>query len=540
MDVSKYYKSAAQLIKSALDVHTFIFDRPKEISKFFSKKELLNADWDVIADFWKKCRKIIKSAKKIVPNKFSVADRAATVLECAPIPGPEVIIQLETEVIRYESTVFLYKKGILLSLKQSVLSESGVGYSGINLSKKEQKLVQLVRDIVGQAVLKKPVFIDRRVDVIKNIDANIQNRYRLDEDILSEAIDAISTPVFFGILNCVLASLMPLLEESAKPFFLPAIRLSEDGNIASLQYAKLRNVLGGFTYERYPALNSVRIPEIIIQDEASFTTLKKVVGLPVLTRVDKEPMQRKLTDEMQRANCEIIATGFAKHPFQTLPLLVGNTLPADNVLIAVNWPVFESANPEHIAIIRAATEYAVWQPKECLTARLNQKILHLTLDGHRYADAYLLAFAQALDEEVFIPTSGASWPDHFTRKVQAMLAAVQDQRTEQLQRFECAAAILDSTLQLSDVIAPSAKEMGPNHLGFQYKGKSDSPSIAFELNTNFPKFISQRLSLLDSDSLAFRQYLLSRGVLKQVSSKVRGHNGESISHVLFPINPPVQ
>ncbi len=539
MSAQKYNRVIAKLINAAVANKTFIFSEPKELSAFILKKEMSWVDWDEIKSYWERCRDELDSSQKIVSRKFSVSDRAATVLECAPLPGPEVIVQLKEKIIRFETTVFLYAKGILLSLKQSALSESGVGYSGINLSKKERKLVQMVRDMVGRSVLKHPVFINKSVNVVKNIDANIQNRYRLDEGIISEAIDAISTPVLFGILNCVLASLMPLLEESAKPFFFPAIRLSEDENVSLLQYTELRNVLGGFTYGRDPSISSVRIPEIAIQDEASYTTLKKVVGLPVIARVDKDAIQRKLTDEIQRANYEIIATGFAKHPFKTIPLLVGNTLPADNVILAVDWPTFESSTPEHIAIIKAAMEYAVWEPDECLAAKINRLILNLNLNGRRYADAYLLALAKALDEELFTPSFGASPPDHLTRKVQAMLMVIQDQRAEQLQRFERATAILMDVRKMPDIVAPSAKEMEPHHLGFLYPDSNGSPRVAFELKTDFPQLISRRLSLLDSDSLAFRQYLLNRGVLKEVSTNARGRDGRSCSHVLIPIKPPV-
>lgn len=62
---------------------------------------------------------------------------------------------------------------------------------------------------------------------------------------------------------------------------------------------------------------------------------------PVLVNLDSEPVQRELTRAVQNSHCELLDSGISKHPLNTLPLLTGDALPAENAIFALDWPTFE-------------------------------------------------------------------------------------------------------------------------------------------------------------------------------------------------------
>ena len=65
-------------------------------------------------------------------------------------------------------------------------------------------------------------------------------------------------------------------------------------------------------------------------------------------------MQRELTRAIQNRHLELLTFGIAKHPLNTLPVIVGDALPAENAIFALDWPTFENADPAHIAVLRNA------------------------------------------------------------------------------------------------------------------------------------------------------------------------------------------
>ena len=67
-----------------------------------------------------------------------------------------------------------------------------------------------------------------------------------------------------------------------------------------------------------------------------------------------EQQQRELTRAVQNSHCELLDSGITKHPLNTLPIIVGDALPAENTIFALDWPAFENVNPAHVAVLRNA------------------------------------------------------------------------------------------------------------------------------------------------------------------------------------------
>lgn len=106
--------------------------------------------------------------------------------------------------------------------------------------------------------------------------------------------------------------------------------------VREMQREELRRTLGGLAFARDRSGCGPLLPELTLQDRDAIYTLERVQGLPVLVEVNRDPVQRELTNVMQRANCELIATGLARHPLRTLPLLTGTALPAGNVILTLD------------------------------------------------------------------------------------------------------------------------------------------------------------------------------------------------------------
>ena len=335
--------------------------------------------------------------------------------------------------------------------------------------------------------------------------------------------------VVWAMHTAVLASLMPLLEDDAKPFFYPALRLSENETAAEMQRGLLRNVLGGFAFGRSDGQSAVRLLEISLQEKKDIQTLEKVNGLPVLANLDSEPVQRELTRAIQNTHCELLSLGIAKHPLNTLPIIVGDALPAENAIFALDWPTFENVNPAHVAVLRNAFG-ALMKNAERLAALISEHIGWLALDGIRYEQAYLWAIAQELDGELFGITEHTG---PLTDWAQRLIATREDQQAERQRRFAMALDLLRDTALYASLIAPDASEMTPEQLGFQYIDSQGDAFIAFELKEDFPKFMTRRLGLRAGDSVEFRRYLVQNGIMKAVSKNIRGRSRDSISHALI-------
>lgn len=526
-------KGARKLIKklfeAILDREAFIFEAPRVFTRNFSRDMLTDDQLEVIDDWKAAVRGQLNTAEKLHADKRGLADHGDTYFEMLPLPAPNIIVMCDKCLIRYEIEVFAYKKGVLLSAVQAAVSENGVGIAGINLSGKERALVQTARQLTALDFLKTPIYIDRMSQWRDQLRCNTRFLVPPSVEQVTAALRETPIAVVWAMHAAVLASLMPLLEDDAKPFFYPALRLSENETAAQMQRDLLRNVLSGFTFGRSDGQSAVRLLEISLQEKKDIQTLEKVNGLPVLVNLDSEPVQRELTRAIQNKHCELLARGVAKHPLSTLPIIVGDALPAENTIFALDWPAFENVNPAHVAVLRNAFG-ALMKNAERLAAFISGHIERLSLDGVHYEQTYLWVVARELDDALFGITERIG---PLTDWVQHLIATCENQQAERQRRFSIALDIVRDTAQYDSLIAPDASEMTPEQLGFWYTDSRGETFIAFELKEDFPKFMTRRLGLRAGDSVEFRRYLFNNGMMKTVSKNVRGRSRDSISHALI-------
>lgn len=529
MKFKKIRNLVKKLVQQMLGNEPFQFTIPKNFKQNFLGERFTDKQQEIIADWASAARNQTNHTDKLHAGKRSLSDHGDTYLEMLPLPAPNVIVMLDDRLIRYEVEAFLYKKGVFLSLSQAAVSENGIGIAGINMSGKERSMVQRFRQLTARKFLKDPIYIDRTSRWNEQLTCNTRACIVPPTEQITAALRETPIAIVWAMHAAVLASLMPLLEEDAKPFFYPALRLSENETAAEMQHDLLRNVLGGFTFGRSDGQSAVRLLEISLQEKKDIQTLEKVNGLPVLVNLDSEPVQRELTRAIQNRHLELLSFGIAKHPLNTLPVIVGDALPAENTIFALDWPTFENVNPEHIAVLRNAFG-SLMKSAEHLAAYISAHIERLSLDGVHYEQAYLWVVAQELDDGLFGVTEHTG---PLTDWTQRLIATREDQQAERQRRFAMALDIVRDTAQYASLIAPDASEMTPEQLGFRYTDSQGDTFIAFELKEDFPKFMTWRLGLRAGDSVEFRRYLVQNGIMKTVSKNVRGRSRDSISHALI-------
>lgn len=523
--IKKLVKTAQQLDEKAFEVHTAVFGTPKQVSLPLDWDDLSSKQHKTIKAFARDCREQASDAKKCKAERFSLSDRGDTVLNFLPLPTPTVDVLTDDGIVRYNSVLFIWPDHLLLSLQQV---QAGT-LAGINLSNKERKLLQRFLNLTGQRIWRHSITIDRRSNARINLMQATAWLSAPPADRLASAINALPLSHLFGALHAVLATLMPLLDEDCKPCYLPALRLSEDETVREMQLEALRLSLGGLAFARDRSGCGPLLPELALQDRDAIRTLEQVHGLPVLAQVDRDPVQRALTDAMQCANCELIATGFAKHPLRTVPLLTGTMLPADNVILALDWPTFTAADPDDFAALRQAFGAMLRDPQG-VADRLHHAVRRMALDGRPYAETYLRTAAAVFDGLLFGDTGQAGT---LTRRVDEMIARHRDQQAAQQCRFDRALSCLPDLLADPDVVAEDVNTLREQDgLGFRYAPKDGRLYAAFELGEDFPALL-KKLGLRADDSAPFRAFLLQRGVMSEMSRNVRGRSGESRSHVLI-------
>ena len=528
----KFMRAVRQLVEKALEEHTFLFSSPKQIA--------LPLDWDslsgkvrkAIKAFAHRCREQASDAKKCQVKRFSLSDRGDTVLNFLPLPVPTVDVLTDDSNVRYTGALLLWPDRLLLSLQQVQTGKNTGILAGINLSGKELKLVHKVLDLTGQRIWQYSIVIDRHSHARSNIRLATSILSAPPADRLANAVNSLPLPHLFGAVHAVLATPMPLLEEDCKPCYFPALRLDEDNDtVREMQLEELRRALGGLAFARDRSGGGPLLPELALQDAASIRTLGQVKGLPVLAVVDRDPVQRDLTDAMQRAHSELIATGFAKHPLRTLPLLTGTALPAGNVILALDWPVFTAANPDDLAVLRQAFGAMLRDPQG-VADRLNHAVRRMTLYGRPYAEVYLETATAVLDKRLFGNTAQSGT---LVWRVDEMIARHHVHQAEQQRRFDRALACLPGLLADPDIVAENVKTLREQGgLGFRYTTKDGGLYAAFELGEDFSALL-KKLGLCADDGIAFRELLLRHGSISEMSRNVRGRSGNSCSHVLITL-----
>lgn len=526
--IKKLVKTAQQLDEKAFEVHTAVFGTPKQVSLPLDWDDLSSKQHKTIKAFARDCREQASDAKKCKAERFSLSDRGDTVLNFLPLPTPTVDVLTDDGIVRYNSVLFIWPDHLLLSVQQVQVS----AFAGVNLSDKECQLVQEFLNLTGQRIWRRGVTIDRRSNARINLMQATAWLSAPPADRLASAISALPLPLLFGALHAVLATLMPMLEEDCKPYYLPALRLNEDNDtVREMQLEALRLSLGGLAFARDRSGGGPLLPELALQDRDGISTLEQVQGLPVLALVNRDPVQRDLTDAMQRAQCELIATGFVKHPLRTVPLLTGTALPADNVMLALDWQAFTAADPDDFAALRQAFGAMLHHP-EAVADRLHHAVRRMALDGRPYAETYLQTAAAVFDGLLFGDTAQAGT---LIRRVDEMVARHRDQQAAQQCRFDRALSCLPGLLADPDIVAENVKALHQQGgLGFRYATKDGGQYAAFELGEDFPVLL-QRLGLRADDSASFRECMLQRGSIREMSRNARGRSGSPCSHVLIAL-----
>ena len=528
--MKKFEKTVQQLVKKAFVSHAFAFSKPKQVSLLLGRDDLSGKVRKAIKAFARDCREQASDAKSCKANRFSLSDRSDTVLDFLPLPTPTVEVLTDEGIVRYAGSLLLWPDHLLLSLQQVQTGKNSDALAGINLSGKELRLAGKFMTLTGQRICRQSIVVDRRSHARSNMRLATSFLSAPSADLLADAIVHLPMPHLFGAVHAVLATLMPLLDEDTKPYYLPALRLDEDNDtVCEMQLEELRRALGGLAFARDRSGGGPLLPELALQDAASIRTLGQVKGLPVLAVVDRDPVQRDLTDAMQRAHCELIATGFAKHPLRTLPLLTGAALPAGNVILALDWPVFTAADPDDLAALRQAFGAMLRDPQG-VADRLDRAIHRMALDGRPYAEIYLETATAVLDERLFGQTAQAGTLE---RRICELIDRHRDQQAEQQRRFDCALACLPGLLTDPDIVAENVKALREQGgLGFRYTTKDGGQFAAFELGEDFPALL-RKLGLRVDDSTSFREFLRQHDLIREASRNIRGRSGESCSHVLI-------
>ena len=523
--IKKLVKTAQQLVEKAFELHTALFGTPKQVSLPLDWDDLSGKQRKAIKNYERDCRKQSSGAKNCKAKRFSLSNRGDTVLDFMVVPMPKVSVLTDDGIVRYVGVLFIWPDHLLLSVQQ-VQADT---FAGINLSDKECQLVQKFLHLTGQRIWRRGVTIDRRSQARMNLTQATAWLSAPPADQLAHAIDALPLPHLFGALHAVLATLMSMLEEDAKPCYFPALRLSEDNGVRETQLEELRRTLGGLAFARDRSGCGPLLPELALQDRDGISTLEQVQGLPVLALVNRDPVQRDLTDAMQRAQCELIATGFVKHPLRTVPLLTGTALPADNVMLALDWQAFTAADPDDFAALRQAFGAMLHHP-EAVADRLHHAVRRMALDGRPYAETYLQTAAAVFDGLLFGDTAQAGT---LIRRVDEMVARHRDQQAAQQCRFDRALSCLPDLLADPDVVAEDVKALREQGgLGFRYETKDGGKYAAFELGEDFPALL-RRLGLRADDSASFREFLRQHDRMREASRNVRGRDGTSCSHALI-------
>lgn len=530
--VKNFWSAGQQLCEERMEKFSFSFEAPKRIAESVDRSELSDRQERAIRNFARFCCNELTDTGAVEAALYKVADFGSAALDFLPLPVPTVSVLTDSGIVRYAGSLLVWPHHMLLSLQQVQGGKNTSGLAGINLFGRELKLCGKTLDLLGPRIWQRGITIDRRSCARLNLMQATNWLAAPPTGQLARAIDSLPRPNLFGALHAVLAALMPMLDERARPLYLPALRLNEDDKtVNELQLDELRRTLGGFAFARDRFGGGPLLPELALQDRDAVLTLKKVRGLPVLARLDRDPVQRDLTDAFQRAQCELAATGFVRAPLQTVPLLTGTALPAGNVILALDWPAFTAANPDDVAILRQAFGAMLHHP-EAVADRLGQAIHYMPLGDEPYATTYLRTAAAVFDGFLFGDTTQAG---ALARRVDEMIARHRDQRAEQQHRFDQALACLPGVLSDPDVVAENVETLREQGgLGFRYTAKSGDQYAAFELKEAFPALL-QHLGLRAADNTSFREFLLQHGRLSEMSRNVRGRGGNSCSHTLLAL-----
>lgn len=517
---AQYTNAIIALLDACLEKESFLFERPRGITRVFKNTQMCEEMWDAIMDFHKEIVKKLKKSGMKVKNSC-VRDKSNVQFEWIPLPAPMLNIAVEGRVIRYRVTVFSRKKYILLSINR-VEAKAQYDFEGIDLNESEKKMVRHVLDIVGYGLFSGTIWVDRR---LRRVCSGAAQQETALKDL--DAIERLPVPVVFCAVHAILAAVMSEFPTGMKPLYYPALRLSDNEAAEELQLQTLRALMRDLNFTTVKTCMTLWQTEFEVQDTQAIEILRRISHIPLLVRVERDKVQRILSLLMQHARGDAFY-GHSDYPLGTLPILIGSTLPPDSLRFTLDWPAFEAPGSGDLAVLRDVAKVIVAQ-RERFVRCFARQLINRTVGVEMYEKVYILSACAAIDEIV-----GSETKRPFSHWANGLFAQHEMQQTEQLERFDRAVQLLRDRACWNDVVAPSVKVMDTRHLAFWYTLQEGGTYLAFELKEAFAQFLESRLGLKAQDSRAFRNHLKTLNLLEKMSHNVRGQNGKSTAHVLLP------
>lgn len=514
------------LIHSLFNPHTFLREVPSSLSRVLTPDDVGGKTWKKLTARAEEVRNRLRSHKKVKVDAWTLRDKGAAYLEMLPCPLGVVQVLTNDAIVRYAVVMFYQEEHILLSV-QKLKAGDTVSVTGLNLDSGAADLVNLTWRLCQSELAQRTIVIDRKSTIAAVLKERSSQAMLIEPGVTAEDIRRLPPVGIFVLVHCVETALTPLMKREARGFYYPAIVLSDKEDVAVMQRAELRHLLAEWSFVRGCGNPSGLAAEVVIQSEADIRLLQSIKGLPVLARSDSDPQQKKLTTLMQTAQIDLVEADRSPGVLQTVPLLIGTALPADNVALTMEWNTFEHIDRTAVHFLsQVLTEK--FGRLDAAVARLEQELLPLRLSEHTYPAAHFLAASRAVDHILFDETE---WRGTLVEQAEKLVETIDASEDNRLRRYADAATLLQERQQLKPYVAESADDMTEQHLGFLYLDKDGNQWLAFSLD-DFAALI-EKFGLLAADSLPFRKYLTELGFMTSASGKARGRDKKSSTHVLL-------
>ena len=515
------------LVEDVFRDDSFVQATPSERIRFLNEHDASSKIWRLLREWAQAVRGRISEYKQFKLKAWTVRDKGSAFVEWLPCPLPNADVLTEGGIVRYAATLFFNGKTALISLKRLNASDT-VPVSGINLDSGAAWLTNEIRRLCLPMIARETVVIDRRHIVKTALKANADNTYPVSPQVAADAIKSLPEIGIFLLVHAVEAAICTFLPDDTRGLYYPAVMLSETVQTASLQADALRRLLAEWTFGRGLNAPVGLVPEITLQTQGDLELLQTVSSVPVLTHVDLDAMQKKLTTVMQAAQTDLAVSGRSRYPFRTVPLLIGSELPAGNITLQLNWSAYEKIDFKNIALVKNAMADLLRKP--CRLARtVTAAVYAMSLDDRTYPAAHFMVVSDVLDAELF---GGTRFRGTLNQRTEAIVGAIWDAEDVREKRFAAAIDMLANRATTEALVAPSASDMTDKQLGFIYRTQDGQRWVAFELNECFSALMSQ-VGLDAKESKSFREYAKRRGFLVKLSEKIRGREKTPGSHVLF-------
>ena len=514
------------LIHSLFNPHTFLREVPSSLSRVLTPDDVGGKTWKKLTARAEEVRNRLRSYKKVKVDPWTLRDKGAAYLEMLPCPLGVVQVLTNDAIVRYAVVMFYQEEHILLSV-QKLKAGDTVSVTGLNLDSGAADLVNLTWRLCQSELAQRTIVIDRKSTIAAVLKERSSQAMLIEPGVTAEDIRRLPPVGIFVLVHCVETALTPLMKREARGFYYPEIVLSDKEDVAVMQRAELRHLLAEWSFVRGCGNPSGLAAEVVIQSEADIRLLQSIKGLPVLVRCDSDPQQKKLTTLMQTAQIDLVEADRSPGVLQTVPLLIGTALPADNVALTMEWNTFEHIDRTAVHFLsQVLTEK--FGRLDAAVARLEQELLPLRLSEHTYPAAHFLAASRAVDHILFDETE---WRGTLVEQAEKLVETIDASEDNRLRRYADAATLLQERQQLEPYVAESADDMTEQHLGFLYLDKDGNQWLAFSLD-DFAALI-EKFGLLAADSLPFRKYLTELGFMTSASGKARGRDKKSSTHVLL-------